>query len=217
MNCYSIRAEGSLIPNVSNDQVLVKLYHGKQGHKARRFASELLSGYTKCSIANYKEIQNLGIPVASIYNLETALEECVFIVEKVPYELDLNQDYQLEQVCDLFKKSFENKAPIDLSFNNLRVQENGSVTVVDFVEKSYDFNKTSKLRDFTIQFLKSWCWKASHFTVANQGSQAEARMAAQKLLIRLTQGLQKHGFDLSWNQAALDECFCELELNFLKV
>ena len=79
MNAYSIKADMSLIPDVPNDQLLLKLYHGQ----LTKFSPKLTE-YMQNSIANYKAVQKLAVPVATIYNLDTALEDHFFTWKKSP-------------------------------------------------------------------------------------------------------------------------------------
>lgn len=213
MNCYSIQqADGNVVPGVPNSQVLIKLYHGKK----TQFTPKLYQ-HMQNSIENYHAAQKIQIPVAAIYNSTTASQDHCLIVERIPHEdgvqgkgdIDLTNEHHVEQVCDRFKKSFENQIPLDLSFSNLRVRDDGTVTLVDFVENPDDFYKAGKKREFVVRFLKSWCRQIQNILYKNDSTcPAEiAKEESRKLLERLTQGLGQHGFDPSWNQEALDDTF----------
>ena len=75
------------------------------------------------------------------------------------------------------------------------------MALVDFVEKPFDFNNEQKKQSFALQFLKSWCLPAPN-----------TKEEARNLLATLTQGLENYGFNPSWNKAALDEQFVEVDI-----
>lgn len=193
MASYSIEAKQSLISDVPNEQVLLKLYHGEK----TKFSSKLFE-YMKSSVANYHAVQELGVSVAKIYNIETALTDAYFLTELIPHPINIKEEHQIEQITAIFQKSFQAHVLMDLAYGNLRVRDDGGVTLVDFVEKPFEFENKQKLRMFAIQFLKSWC------------KTVETKVEAEKLLSRLTGGLEKQGFDPDWNKAALEESFFEV-------
>ena len=210
MNSYSVKADLTLIPDVPNDHLLLKAYHGIHFQGRTKF-TPALSEYMQNSIDNYNAVQRLRIPVATIYNLKTALEDRFFIVKKIPHAIDLSRPDHIEQVSALFKKSFQNRVLIDLAFSNLRADDNGTVTLVDFVEQPFDFNDKQKMKNFAIKFLNSWRTPVQILCLTKNLSKSETKEKAQNLLMSLTQDLDKYGFNPTWIQGALDESFIDVE------
>ena len=193
MQAFYIDAEDPIVPSTSNDQILVKVYlPGK--------LTKQLDEAMKNSITNYHEAVKIGLPVSTIYNIDTAAADKFFLVEKVPYSISLKNESDQKQIRHFFEVSFQKKVGFDLSFDNLRVRENGTVALIDFTEKTPGFfSNPNKLQIFAIQFLKSWAKEAR--------SSGMSKAEAQALLEYFSKDLPN--FNPEWNQIVLDEYFRE--------
>lgn len=183
-----------LIDNVPNTQLLLKIFLKKHAYNTTKCQT-----YIKTAIGNYTRALNLGLPCAKIYTSET---DMFYLVEKIPNKIVLTKKEQLNQIRKFFEVSHKNGYLCDLSYDNLRVREDGTVVLIDFVEKNFDYNDQSKFRIFAIQFLKSWAKQ-----VQDNGKD---RHTATYLLLDLTAGL---GIEEAWINAALNEYWVELNHN----
>ncbi|MBA3239224.1 MAG: hypothetical protein H0T62_12870 [Parachlamydiaceae bacterium] len=206
MNAYKFNGLTTIQNGVSNDKLLIKLYAAD----SKSFNEVKAPVYMQNSINNYHEAVRLGLSVSTIYNIETALTDKYFLVEFIPAEVDLGNEHHLKQVQHFIKVSYENKIPFDLSFSNLRVKEDGTVTLIDFVEKPFNFTENYKLLDFTITYLKSWVKSARDLTMNSNLSYENRKELARQLLSLLTEDLEVHGFSPQWSQQALSEYFFQI-------
>lgn len=158
----------------------------------------------KNAINNYKQAIDLGIPVATIHNVETAEVDGYLVIGENSHAVDLNENHQIEQVRTLLAKSFESKIAFDLSLNKLGIQENGIVTLFNFTEKrSGLFNDPYKLGIFVMAFIETW--------VDQLKKNGLSRNSTQLILEKITKDID--GFNPDWNEAALDRYFskCRVE------
>lgn len=188
----------SLIENVPNYRVLLKSFLKKHaGDK------EKCQKYIRTGLGNHHRALELDLPCATIFNMDTADKDMFYLVEKIPCELDLNSESQLDQIGKFFEVSHKNSYLCDLAYGNLRVKEDGTVTLIDNVEKNFDYNDRNKYRIFAIQFLKTWV----KYCVDNN----KGRETANRLLHRFTDGL---GFEQDWIEAALNEYYMKVTQSF---
>lgn len=202
MKTYTLDCDIQIQPDVKNCDLLLKIYSGVKF----LFNDEKMLKTLENSKKNYNKAKKFDLPVSIIYNIETAVTDGFFLAEFIPEAIDLTREDQLAQVRTFFEKSFQNKVPFDLSYSNLRVK-NDVVTLIDFVEKPFEFSNTEKLRSFAIQFLKGWSKQVLEITKASSFSGDERKELALQLLTSLTQGLEKDGFDNEWNKKAVDEYY----------
>jgi len=187
MHTFAMKAETEILPDIANDTLLVKFYHGAKGG----FGENRLSTYTSSSLRNYETALSLNLPVAQIHNADTALQDRYFLVERIPHEIEMPQD--IEKVHQFFKAAFANKVYFDLHPSNLRKREDGTVTLIDFVEEKINF-KTSSGSECACRItalLTAW---------AERGA---SRAEGEQIVKRLTAGLEEHGFDPQWAEDAL--------------
>lgn len=203
MKVYKLQGQSKIQNEVSNDKLLLKLY--SRAHIS--FDEKTLSCYMNNSIENYNAAKKLDLPVSTIYNIQTAITDKFFLVELIPNEADLGNENQLKQIQSLFKVSFEKKLLLDLSFSNLRVRENGTVTLIDFVEEPVKFTDACQLSIFVIQYLKSWTKEVQQMTLNADFPQEQKKELAAQLLTILTEGLEPYGFDPACNQTAVEASF----------
>ncbi|MGR3911874.1 MAG: hypothetical protein QRY71_01005 [Candidatus Rhabdochlamydia sp.] len=128
MNVYQPGDTPLLVPSLSNQAVVVKLYHGKN----TGLSSQQLEKCLTTSLRSYKQTLDYDIPVAKIYNVETALTDCFLIQEKIPHPIQITS-YLLE-IFHFFELSLKHNITLDLIPDNFRVKEDGTVVLIDFVE-----------------------------------------------------------------------------------
>jgi len=182
-------ADDSLVPGVSNDQLLIKIYNEKLLTKTEA----CLKNYMSSSLKNYEAAKHLGLPVSTIFNAATALEDTYFIVEKVPYPIDVNSPDHVKQVHRFFQAAFDQKSIFDLLPDNFCVKEDGTVVLVDFVEDTED-----GFDIFLKHALKTWAKRfaeSAHYD----------REATRTSLKQLTEGLNQ--FDPQWIDEILECIF----------
>ena len=196
MSVYSTQADHPIVPSIPNEQLLVKIYNDEKS----TFLEVHLCKYMNSSIENYHAAKKLGIDVATIYNIETAQTDRFFLQEKIPHQIDLNDSAQMEQVRALFFASLEHKLILDLLPSNLRLRDDGSVTLIDFVEERID-----EIDIFIKHAVSLWC---------NQFAKEHGRDKAltTQFLADFTRGFDKHGYDLAWNETFLEEIFFEVKI-----
>lgn len=191
---YVINADHQIIQETHNSKILLKVFH-------LNLLETKLQYYMKNSIDNYHRAIELGLPCAKIYNIKTALEDKYYLVEMVPNKIDLKNEDHLQQICRFFKVSYENKYTCDLTYDNLRVQNDGTVTLIDFAEKKINYDKNNSFRMYAITFLMGWGRevRATYNLYGNEG-----RNFTKKLLAKFTENL---GYETEWIELALDEHF----------
>lgn len=165
---------------------VIKVFNSKMSASSPIFLKKCM----RTALYSYKAIQNLGLRVATIHNAETALEDCYYDQEQIAYKVDVLNPSHLEQARQFFIAFLQNKEKIlfDLLPSNLRVTEEGIVTLIDFVEEDDD-----SWDIFCKHALEKWC----QFYMSKTDASPEA---ALKFLNQFTKGFEKHGFDLAWNE-----------------
>lgn len=114
-----------------NPNQILKAFHGNK----TGFCKEELDQYLKNISHNYKRIQDAGLPIAKISNLDQLAEDQYILQDYVPNEIDLNSEEQLSQITPFFRASVEQKIVMDLHPDNFRADEMGNLRLVDFVEE----------------------------------------------------------------------------------
>jgi hypothetical protein len=162
-NVYSI--EGA-------DHLLLKAFHGvKSGFNESRLRNYLIH-----SAKNYAAIQALGLPVAEITNIGTMVEKGHIIQRKIPHALDMDNPAQMAKVQAFFTASSQNNVPMDLQAQNFRVDEKGTVYLIDFleetindtVEEEVDYHINSSLATFSPDIAKFLTANASNWQSRSQ-------------------------------------------------
>ncbi len=133
-----------VIPGVDNSTLVLKAFHGGKEH---RFVEPVLRGYLHTEIENYRAVVAAGLPVARIYNVDTAEQDGYIIQQKVSGKIDLMNGQQMLQVRRFFEISVAQGLIMDLTPQNFAL-ENGQVVLFDFVEEQLDdgidiFNKNA--------------------------------------------------------------------------
>lgn len=133
---YILREHPNQIcPGVDNSEIVIKVYHGiKMGFDSRR-----LNKYLDSALTNYKQVIDLQLPVATIYNAETARSDRAIIQEKVDADIDISNPAHMSQVKKFLDTSLESGILMDLQPANLKVR-NGVVVLIDFLEELKDHN-----------------------------------------------------------------------------
>jgi hypothetical protein len=179
----------------SRKDQLVKLYF-------RDFNEAKYKACMANSLENYRSVCDLDLPVSTIYNSETALQDHFFLVEFVPNPLDYQNEEQLKQVIAYFQATYAAGIACDLSIDNLRVDDLGVVKLIDFMEEKLSLQKKKdKFGRSAIQNLKSWC-RAVRDANMKESNDAQ-RQKAQALIDELTNGLEAYGFDPVWKTEAM--------------
>jgi hypothetical protein len=153
MNVYTIQAVNPVITTSSNDQLLLKVYNQKRSSESEK----RLNSYMEHSIQNYRDAQELGLPVATIYNIETALTDHFFLQEKIPGVVDLRNKDHVEQVRKFFIAALKNNLSLDVLPSNLMVKTEGTVVLIDFVEESENEENQNGTYCFIRQAIENWC------------------------------------------------------------
>lgn len=149
MRVYTLDADYNVINGVSNGALVIKIYHGV---KNNGFEESVNREYLQNSKRNYFEAMAKGLPVAFIYNSQTVSTDLFILQEKIPYEIDVNNPHQIEQVRNFFRISLKHGLILDLLDTNLRTREDGTVVLIDFVEEPKD-----GLLSFIKLGILSWC------------------------------------------------------------
>lgn len=191
MYAFTVQTDTEILPDVANNSLIFKIYHGAKNV----FNAQTLANYTKRSVENYHQALQCGLPVATFHNVETALEDKYFLVERIPLEISMPRD--VEKVHHFFMTAFANKVYFDLHPSNLRVRDDGTVTLIDFVEEEIKFKTTpgSECACRITALLTAW---AEHGKTFAEG---------KEIVSKLTAGLEPHGFNPMWAQDALRTAF----------
>lgn len=157
-NVYTLDSnEETIIPGVDNSELVLKAFHGEKSG----FAENRLREYLRNAIKNYHAVKAAGLPVAEIYNADTAVEDGYIIQRKVSGTVDnpLNDQHMLE-VQKFFEISLKDGLKMDLLPQNFGL-ENGHVVLFDFVEDPMDvisvFHKHAI--EYWLQFYRTVCLK----------------------------------------------------------
>lgn len=131
--CECARGSYSAVYEVQDSPDLVlKAYHGNIGVG---FAEAALVKFMKKSLQNYKDIVTLNLPVAELINSETAIADGFILQKKIPHELDIQNPQHVEQASQFFSRSVKEQVAMDLQPQNLRVTDDNSVVLIDFIEE----------------------------------------------------------------------------------
>lgn len=177
MRVYTIRAENQVVKGVSNDALVIKIYHGV---KNSGFDESVNRAYLQNSMRNYFEAIAKGLAVAPIYNCQTVSADLFILQEKIPHEIDVNNAHQLEQVRKFFQISLMHGLILDLLDTNLRMREDGTVILIDFVEEPKE-----GFQIFIRHAIRSW---GQLFASRNEMN----RMKTEKFLNDLTKGFDEY-------------------------
>ena len=200
MNVHTVHAEHPLVSSLANDQLVLKFYNDQKSN----FRASRLESYMSSSITNYSAAITKGLAVAKIYNLDTAKIDCFFLQEKVPHEVDVTHSFQMEQVHQFFLASLKYKVVLDLKPSNLRVKDNGIVTLIDFVE---DAENDGGIVAFINQALRLWCTQYKAF--------GKNKAETKEFLDQLTKGLEEFGHNLHDNEGIIDHLFFEVRSQYI--
>ena len=152
--------------------VILKAFHGiKMGFKEKHLTDCLVQMQI-----NYNDIVKLGLPVATVLNVSQLVEHKYILQERIPHKLDRTNQAQMVQVQKFFALSIERQVMMDLQPQNLRVKDDGTVVLIDFVEEEDD------VAIFITKACKEWI------------APCATREEAEKLLTFLTAGL----YDKTW-------------------
>ncbi len=120
---------------VDNSNLVVKIFHGINSG----FHPRALRSYLTSSIQNYAQVTSLNLPVATIYNAETALSDLAIIQEKVDADIDLNNPAHMAQVKHFLDTSIQSGVLMDLQPSNFKVRGD-TVVLIDFIEELNEHN-----------------------------------------------------------------------------
>lgn len=202
-NVYKINADHQIICDTPNENVLLKVFN----EPLSKLPEDNIKKYTQNSIDNYRIALKLGLPCAEIFNVDTALNDRYYLVKMIPGTIDLKNENHLQQICRFFKVTFENKYTCDLTYDNLRVQNDGTVTLIDYAEKKLNYEKIDSIRMYSITFLMGWGRKVRD---TYNLYEEEGRSFTKKLLDRFTENL---GYEDDWIETALDEHFSNFRVD----
>ncbi|MBA3284741.1 MAG: hypothetical protein H0U27_06750 [Nitrosopumilus sp.] len=197
MKAYDVIADRQLWSGIENSNILVKLYKFdllKGKGKVSSSDVKKVSGMMDTAIKSYKKANDLSIPQAIIYNVETATSDCFLIVEKIQGKLDITSFEQKEQVKKLFKAYFEKNIVLDLGPANLCVKIDEStnsktVVLVDYMETDKDHKRNGFFEDILRR------WYETIYKVSLDLSSDTRKNNAITLIKELTEGLEIYGFD----------------------
>jgi len=156
-------AKGSYsnVYSIEGSDLLLKAFHGEKSG----FHEPTLRKYLTHSAENYKAIQALGLPVAEI-----TIKDGYILQRKIPHALDRNNPNQMEQVQAFFTASIQNNVPMDLQAQNFRVDNDGKVYLIDFLEETNEnvedevnYQITSSLTTFSPDIAKFLTANASNW------------------------------------------------------
>lgn len=122
-----------IIPDVSNADLVLKAFHGENSG----FGEAKLRCFLRNAIKNYNDAIAAGLPVAHIYNADTAVQDGYIIQQKISEKVDpLNAQHML-QVQNYFEVSLKEGLVMDLLPQNFACKD-GQVILFDFVEDPED-------------------------------------------------------------------------------
>jgi hypothetical protein len=134
VNVYTLDDnEEPIIPGVDNSDLVIKAFHGENSG----FDEKKLRAYIHNELENYHAVKEAGLPVAEIYNADTAEQDGYIIQRKVSGKVDPLNAEQMVQVQKFFKISLKDGLVMDLLPQNFAL-ENGQVILFDFVEDPED-------------------------------------------------------------------------------
>lgn len=195
MEVFSITADVPIWRGIDNQNLVLKMYGVKSSFKEERLDSFLSS-----SMNSYLMLRGLlEGKIATIYNFASAKEDHYVLQEKIPHEISVEAENQVQQVREFFITSLTHKVALDLKPDNLRVREDGTVVLIDFVEDDSD-----GLRVFIRHSLRAWAraWKDDRCD----------REAVAARLESLTAGLVDLGLDPTVNAEIIDELFMQVRV-----
>lgn len=145
-NVYTLEGnEDPIIPGVNNADLVLKAFHGEKSG----FNENMLRKYLRNSITNYRAVIAAGLPVAKIYNVDTAEQDGYIIQQRISEQIDPQDAQQTLQVRRFFDTSIKKDLVMDLQPDNFAL-ENGSVLLIDFVEEPDEIHLSHK------QAIKTW-------------------------------------------------------------
>ncbi|HEV8051778.1 MAG TPA: hypothetical protein VGP47_04725 [Parachlamydiaceae bacterium] len=134
-----------LVPGFSNEQILFKRYHKEVIEKRRENVEKFINN----SLDQYNLLTKDNFPIAKIFNATTAKVDAFFLVERIPHEFKINWNKDtaiesldeislscLKQVKWMFQYSFDNNIKMDLSNDNVRLNDDGKIILIDFMEEN---------------------------------------------------------------------------------
>jgi hypothetical protein len=164
VNVYTLQNElKQIVLEVSNGELVLKAFHGE----VSGFAPSTLAAYLKSIVKNFQNIKSLGLPVAEIYNANSAETDRYIIQRKVPDAINGLDSQQLVQVREYFIHSISSRIainssqpemsqriPMDLQPQNFRAQ-NGQLFLIDFLEQ-YELQEFDEADTFNGIALRAW-------------------------------------------------------------
>lgn len=144
--------EDPIVPGVDNSDLVLKAFHGETSG----FGEKKLRTYLRNEIENYRAAKAARLPVAEIYNADTAEQDGYIIQRKVKGKVDpLNADQRL-QVSRFFDASFKKRIRMDIQLQNFCF-ENGQVILIDFIEDREDDEEDIEIDLFNKKVIEeSW-------------------------------------------------------------
>lgn len=156
-----------IVPDKSNEEVAVKVFHTRA---TTRNQPKTLMGFMESSLQQYKQLLaiNAGMlsqegdiyPVAKIWNADSATKDLFYIVEYIPYAVDVspwedplvmveNLDEKSQKILHSVRRFMElmdtNRIVLDPKPNNFRLDEAGNLYLVDFTEEPDEDDLTATL------------------------------------------------------------------------
>jgi hypothetical protein len=191
MDVYFPLAEKPLVPEVANDKLVIKLF--KEEHTGSDIFLKTCMG---TSLKFYKLAKELNLPIATIYNAETAVFDGLYIQEHVQSSIDILNPSHLAQVRMFFQVFLQNKETLllDLLPDNFRFDGN-EVKLIDFVEEDDDS------WDILIKHaIQNWC------RLYTQTTQID-RQGAIAFIEQFTEGFEQFGYKKEWNETIIHSLF----------
>lgn len=155
-NVYTLEDnQNPIISGIDNSALVLKAFHGEN----TGFNEHKLRGYLVNIIDNYNHCKSLGLPVAEIYNADTAVQHGYILQQRVDGKMDpLNESHRV-QVQQFFNASVSEKLVMDLLPDNFKVL-NGKVVLIDFVEDSeepdFGADSASEVAIFNKRVCDGW-------------------------------------------------------------
>lgn len=153
--CYSevyviASSTGELVPKVANDRILFKRYHKDIIERRREVVEKFVDGtLEQYNFLSEEYLDGKPFPMAKIFNAQTAKRDGYFLVEKVPFEFNDDKDIdmknkttldRLSQVKKMFQYAFDKGLKgvrsLDLTRQNVRINEEGKVVLIDYMEEN---------------------------------------------------------------------------------
>jgi len=132
--------EHPLIDGINNQSIVIKTFV-QQSILSRDSKIAIDDGAAFQILLMYGQLKHNGLPIAVLFNQETALSSGYFLFEYVPdlyrpnwpVDATIENNQDLAVINNLFRFAAENRIALDLKPSHLRRRNDGSLVLIDFL------------------------------------------------------------------------------------